>query len=53
MIHIVAGKRRGDWLVVSVSYSDVTLRCPISFKGYIWKNFCYLVEKKEQQWPKS
>jgi len=50
-INISAGKRQGDWLVVAVGETDVTLRCPISGKEFTWQNFCYFVEKNEQPWP--
>lgn len=51
-IHISAGKRRGDWLVVNVTELDVTLQCPISKKEFTWKNFCYLTEKGAAEWPR-
>ena len=52
-IHIVDGKRRGDWLVADVDEKKVTLRCPVSGREFSWDRFCYVVERHEQQWPFS
>ncbi|MBU0908238.1 MAG: hypothetical protein KKA54_09490 [Proteobacteria bacterium] len=52
-IHIVDGKRSGDWLVVEIDDKKVTLRCPVSGREFSWDRFCYVVDKNEQQWPLS
>jgi hypothetical protein len=53
-IHIQSGPRKGDWLVVDCSDSQVTLRCPLSGREYKWPIFCYFIEEKETEaWPSS
>lgn len=52
-IYIVDGRRRGDWQVVDVDEKKVTLRCPVSGREFSWDRFCYVVDRKEQQWPVS
>lgn len=53
-IHIMDGPRRGDWLVVEVDDTHVTLRCPISHKQFRWPLFCYYTETKENiTWPQA
>ncbi len=53
-IHIVDGPRRGDWLVLEVDDTHVTLQCPISKKQYRWPLFCYYTETKEHiTWPQT
>ena len=51
-IHIIDGPRRGDWLVVEVDATHVTLQCPISKKQFRWPLFCYFSETKTDiVWP--
>ena len=51
-IRITAGKRAGDWEVVTVGERKITLRCPISGREFEWDQFCYLLEeKKDVSWP--
>ena len=51
-IRIEGGRRHGDWEVIAVSESKVTLRCPISDRRFEWDRFCYLVEERENEtWP--
>ena len=53
-IFIEEGKRRGDWEVIGVSDDTVRLKCPISFREFEWKRFCYLVEEQTgRQWPQK
>lgn len=52
-IHIVDGRRSGDWLVVDVDDKKVTLRCPVSGREFSWDRFCYVVDRNDQQWPVS
>lgn len=51
-IRIEGKNRHGDWEVVAVADSKVTLRCPISHREFEWSNFCYVVEEKQDEvWP--
>ncbi|MFZ5758899.1 MAG: hypothetical protein ACOY32_04605 [Thermodesulfobacteriota bacterium] len=50
-IHIIDGRRRGDWLVAAVDEKKVTLRCPVSGREFSWDRFCYFVTEEEQPWP--
>lgn len=50
-IRIEGSRRSGDWEVVSISDTKVTLRCPISKKEVNWARFCYHIEDKNMQWP--
>ena len=50
-IHIKGSRRQGDWEVVGLSDTKVTLRCPISHKEVSWARFCYFAEEKDQAWP--
>ena len=51
-IYIEEGARRGDWEVIGVSDSAVKLRCPVSFKEFQWKRFCYFVDQQTgREWP--
>jgi hypothetical protein len=50
-IHIEGSKRSGDWEVVDITDTKVTLRCPISKKEVCWDRFCYFVEDKITIWP--
>lgn len=50
-IRIEDSRRAGDWEVVDVTDTKVTLRCPISRKSYQWNRFCYHIETKSAQWP--
>lgn len=53
-IRITGGKRQGDWEVVGVSESKVSLRCPISGRQFEWDRFCYLAEERENEmWPEE
>lgn len=52
-IHIEDGPRHGDWLVVDVEATHITLQCPISKKQYRWPLFCYYAKTKENVvWPR-
>lgn len=52
-IRIEGHRRSGDWEVVAVSESKITLRCPISHREFEWDRFCYLVdEEKDAVWPR-
>ncbi len=42
-IKIEGGKRAGDWEVVAITDSKVTLRCPVSGREFEWARFCYQV----------
>jgi hypothetical protein len=51
-IRIEGGKRHGDWEVIGVSESKVTLRCPVSGRQFEWDHFCYMTKRLENQlWP--
>ncbi len=50
-IHIKGSRRSGDWEVIDLSESEVTLQCPISKKEYKWPIFCYNVEDQKMKWP--
>jgi len=50
-INIKGSKRSGDWEVIDLSDTKVTLRCPISKKEYKWTRFCYHIEDKQMEWP--
>ncbi len=50
-IHIEGSKRSGDWEVMEITDTKVTLRCPISKKEMCWDRFCYFVEDKITIWP--
>jgi len=50
-IRIEDSKRSGDWEVVGLTDTKVTLRCPISKKEFSWNRFCYFVEDKKTEWP--
>jgi len=53
-IHIEEGPRRGDWEVIGVSDRTVKLKCPISFREFEWKQFCYFVEEQSgREWPQK
>lgn len=52
-IRIEGGPRRGDWEVIGVTDHKVTLRCPVSHREFEWDRFCYLVEEREDEWPKE
>ncbi|MFW8599944.1 hypothetical protein ACOHYD_00465 [Desulfobacterota bacterium M19] len=42
-IKIEGGKRAGDWEVIAVNDSKITLRCPVSGREFEWARFCYQV----------
>jgi len=42
-IKIEGGKRAGDWEVIAITDSKVTLRCPVSGREFEWARFCYQV----------
>jgi hypothetical protein len=44
-IKIEGGKRAGDWEVIAITDSKVTLRCPVSGREFEWARFCYQVVK--------
>ena len=51
-IRIEGGPRGGDWTVIGISESRVTLRCPVSDHEVKWDRFCYFVEEaKYVEWP--
>lgn len=50
-IRIEDSPRSGDWEVIHVTDTKVTLRCPVSGKEFTWGRFCYLVEETRRQWP--
>ena len=50
-IRIEGSKRSGDWEVIGVSDTKVTLRCPISKVEVKWARFCYFMEDKTMEWP--
>jgi hypothetical protein len=53
-IRIEGGKRQGDWEVIGVSESKVTLRCPISGRRFEWDRFCYLADERPNDvWPQD
>jgi len=52
-IRIEGSKRSGDWEVVCVSDTKVTLRCPISKIEVNWDRFCYFAEDKNMKWPSA
>ncbi|MCP4672071.1 MAG: hypothetical protein GY857_12275 [Desulfobacula sp.] len=50
-IRIEGSRRSGDWEVMDLSESEVTLQCPISKKEFKWPIFCYHVEDQIVKWP--
>ena len=53
-IFIEDGPRRGDWEVIGVTDRTVKLKCPISYKEFEWKRFCYIVEAQSgREWPQK
>lgn len=50
-ININGSRRSGDWEVISMTETKVTLQCPISKKELTWDRFCYFIETKRCQWP--
>ncbi len=52
-INIQEGPRSGDWEVIGISEHKVTLKCPVTGKEVKWDRFCYYVEKREEEWPKT
>ncbi|MFH2092087.1 MAG: hypothetical protein ABIJ31_06960 [Pseudomonadota bacterium] len=50
-IKITDSHRAGDWEVIGVSETKLTLRCPISKKEVTWDRFCCFVDQKKTQWP--
>ena len=53
-LHIEGGPRSGDWEVIGVSDRKVKLRCPVSFREFEWKRFCYFAEDRQNvQWPQE
>ena len=53
-IHILDGKRKGDWEVVGATDAEVHLRCPVSGREFTWKRFCYVVDENvEAEWPRE
>lgn len=50
-IRIENSSRSGDWEVIGVTDTKVTLKCPISKKEFTWDRFCYFVEEKHTRWP--
>lgn len=50
-IRIENSRRKGDWLVVGVADTTITLQCPVSKKEFEWTTFCYFTESKRQEWP--
>lgn len=53
-IRIEGGKRQGDWEVIGINESKVTLRCPVSGRRFEWDRFCYLSDERENDvWPQD
>lgn len=50
-IRIEGSRRSGDWEVIGLSDTKVTLRCPISKKEVSWDRFCYFVHDTHMKWP--
>ena len=51
-IHIESGPRRGDWEVIGMTDTKITLKCPVSHREFAWNRFCYLVEERQiKEWP--
>jgi len=50
-IRIEGSRRSGDWEVIGLSDTKVTLRCPISKKEVSWDRFCYHIKDKTMKWP--
>ncbi len=51
-IHINGSKRNGDWEIIEVGETKMTIKCPISHKEIKCDRFCYLVEETEnKEWP--
>ncbi|MEN8256403.1 MAG: hypothetical protein ABFS09_00920 [Thermodesulfobacteriota bacterium] len=48
MIYIDGGKRKGDWRVVAIDEKNITLRCPMSGREFIWSRFCYYTGDTER-----
>jgi len=44
---------KGDWEIVDITPYKITLRCPISKKELTKDRFCFFMEEKETQWPKT
>jgi hypothetical protein len=52
-IRIEGSRRQGDWEVVGLDGSKITLRCPVSGREFTWERFCYQVREEEAaQWPR-
>jgi hypothetical protein len=53
-IHIKNGPRKGDWEVIGITDKTIKLKCPVSFREFEWKRFCYFAEEKSGvEWPKQ
>lgn len=50
-IRIEGSRRSGDWEVVDINDTKVTLKCPITKKEVNWARFCYFMEDKHMEWP--
>mgnify|MGYP006918515524 FL=1 len=51
-LNIEDGPRKGDWEVIGISEHKVKLRCPVSFREFEWRRFCYFVEERKGAiWP--
>lgn len=51
-IRIEGSRRQGDWEVIEVTESKMTLKCPVSFREFTWDRFCCLHEEQSQvEWP--
>ena len=51
-IYIDSGPRHGDWEVIDVEEDRIRLRCPVSGRQVIWRQFCYLIwEGLGEPWP--
>lgn len=48
-IYIMDGRRRGDWQVLEVTDTKVTLRCPVSGREFVWDRFCYQLQADERR----
>ncbi len=50
-IRIDGSRRGGDWEVMDITETKVTLGCPISKKQFTWDRFCHYSEDKTMEWP--
>ena len=43
----------GDWEIIGVTPSKITIRCPISKKELTKDRFLFFTEEKQDKWPRE